>query len=353
MPGSPIVENLESFGLPFNPMEVLGMLLMGILLNAFFFGVVTQQFYQYWNCGFEDHLRVKVFVVAQFVIMILQDIMYWQLAWNVFIDNSQLLLNPRSVSWKALANCLCQVVLIMMANAFLAVRIHSLTRSRMQSGLVLGFSAVAFIVGTFTLVTTWSSWPFPENSGVQRATAVIWHVLQAIAECLIMFFLSRVLLASRSGIKRSDSLVHHLVRNVIQIGLLATIWSMAALGTYFLLPRNTIDIIFDATSGSIYTHMIYDALLSRVQLRSRLTDRSQLEIGSPSQTFSHTFEVKRTSAIDRGHGAVSFMTITDFGTATQNSSVPSGIGRDTKSELDRGLAVKSASVHDIAGSSPV
>ena len=150
-------------------------------------------------------------------------------------------------------------------------------------------------------------------------------MLQAIAECLIMctsllkihgetdcffciVFLARALLSSRSGLQRSDSVVNHLVRNVIQIGLFAMIWAFAELGTYFLLPKRDIYTLFDMTSGLIYTHvsdcfiqarchiftqkgvqMIYDGLLSRPRLRTRLAERSQLEVGLPSQVDYSTY----------------------------------------------------------------
>ena len=72
---------------------------------------------------------------------------------------------------------------------------------------------------------------------------------------LLVVFLTRTLLASRSGLQKSDTLVNHLVRNVIHIGLFATIWAFAGLVTFFLLPRDTVYTIFDVTSGSIYTHV--------------------------------------------------------------------------------------------------
>ncbi len=116
--------------------------------------------------------------------------------------------------------------------------------------------------------------PTANSTPGELAAAVVWQVSQAIAECLIMctpfsillgarlivntlyeVFLARVLLTSRSGLKKSDSIVNHLVRNVVQIGLFATIWAIAGLATYFLLPRRTIYTIFNATSGSIYTHV--------------------------------------------------------------------------------------------------
>jgi len=106
----------------------------------------------------------------------------------------------------------------------------------------------------------------------QLATSGIWHGLQAISECLIMctsfrigvgetnvpfvkVFLRRALLSARSGMKRSNSIVHHFVRNAVQMGFFATLWSLAALGTYFLWPTWTIYTIFDMTSGLIYTHV--------------------------------------------------------------------------------------------------
>ena len=68
-------------------------------------------------------------------------------------------------------------------------------------------------------------------------------------------FLIRALLKSRTGFKKSDSLVHYLMRHVIQLGLFAAIWSFAGMATWFLLPRHTIYALFDVTVGAIYTHV--------------------------------------------------------------------------------------------------
>ena len=68
-------------------------------------------------------------------------------------------------------------------------------------------------------------------------------------------FLIQALLKSRSGFKKSDSLVHYLTRRVVQLGLFAVIWSLAGMATWFLLPKYTVFAFFDMTSGSIYTHV--------------------------------------------------------------------------------------------------
>lgn len=64
-----------------------------------------------------------------------------------------------------------------------------------------------------------------------------------------------MLLNSRSGFEKSDSLVHHVIRRVIQIGLFATTWSLAGMATWFLLPKHTVYAFFYMTVGSIYTHV--------------------------------------------------------------------------------------------------
>jgi predicted membrane protein len=106
----------------------------------------------------------------------------------------------------------------------------------------------------------------------ENITSIVWHVLQAITECLItctfnfstvkgeMRAVSTVLLAralskSRSGLQRTDSVVNYLIRRVIQIGFIASLWVVAELVTWFLLPHTTIYTIFNATAGPIYTQV--------------------------------------------------------------------------------------------------
>jgi hypothetical protein len=106
----------------------------------------------------------------------------------------------------------------------------------------------------------------------ENITSTIWHVLQAITECLLTctfsfstvrgemravstVLLSRALWKSRSGLQRSDSVVNYLIRRVIQIGFIATLWVVAELAAWFLFPHTTIYTIFNATAGPIYTQV--------------------------------------------------------------------------------------------------
>ncbi|KAI0292309.1 hypothetical protein BC826DRAFT_1186574 [Russula brevipes] len=259
-----------------------GSLLIAIWLNVFFFGLVSQQFYAYWVSGFKDPIRLRFFVTVQFLLVAFQSVLMWRVAYDVFA----LFTNPHRSSrappqlWEGPANSLCQVAIILSANVFLASRIHSLTNSRVQSGVVIALSTVAFALGIYTTVTTWLT-PGASTGTAQRAISIIWHAVQALVECLITFFLSRVLLKSRSGIRRSDLIVNHLVRGAIQTGCLATLWAIASSITWFFLPHVMAFRIFDITSGTVYTQAIFDTLLSRIRMRQRMNHpTTHLELGS-------------------------------------------------------------------------
>ncbi|KAH9972309.1 hypothetical protein BGW80DRAFT_1315427 [Lactifluus volemus] len=271
-------------GRPVNLPLALGPILLAALLNAYFFGVVSQQFYIYWTSDFNDSKRVKSFVIAQFVIVILESITLWVIIWDIFIANYGLPSAPQACAWGTFVQSGCQSALLLSANMFLAIRIHSLTKSRLQVGLVITFSTSSFIAGIANIVTTWdaalaSSFDATSSLSPTAAfTAIARHVLQVITECLITTFLARALLKSRSGIQKSDSVVNYLIRRVIQIGFLATLWTIAGLVTWFLLPKTSVYTLFAATVGPMYTQVIYDTLLSRVQLRNRMAETSSIVV---------------------------------------------------------------------------
>jgi len=114
---------------------------------------------------------------------------------------------------------------------------------------------------------------------VRGNLSIAWHAIQAAVECLITFLLSRVLLKARSGMRQSDSTINYIVRNIIQTGFLATAWALAALVTWFLIPKNTAYRIFDVTSGTMYTHAMFETLLSRIRLRERMKLPSYIHLG--------------------------------------------------------------------------
>jgi len=193
------------------------------------------------------------------------------------------------------------------------------------------FSCSAFILGMVTIVTTWkqalkSSFMVTQLfTGSQNATSVAWHGLQAVSELLITIFLTRALLKSRNGSQRPDNIVNCLIRSVIQIGFFGTIWALAGLTTWFFMRRAVIYEIFDLTVGSIYTHMIFDTLLSRVRLRDRLAaESSPFEFVLSTQGQVSTHLDFRTTLDDRANNLRPHPDIFEGQPASPVTKVPAG-----------------------------
>ncbi|KAH9953752.1 hypothetical protein BC827DRAFT_1246602 [Russula dissimulans] len=292
----------------------IGALLRAILLNSCLFGIVSQQFYSYWRSDFDDSKGIKAFVVTQFSIIAFQSIMcvflfpapspcrptdriirLWEFAWRAFVVHFVTIVNPNEYTWRVPVSSVCECILVLFANIFLANRIYSLTKSRFQYGLIIALSSSAFVLGMSTTTITWGqtlkpSFIVDETLTPQsKGMAATWHGLQAISECLITIFLARALLKSRSGIRNSDTVVNYLIRNVIQIGFLTTLWAIGELVTWFFLPKSAIYSVFCATTGSLYTHLIYDTLLSRVQLRQHLSETTHTEMATRVRHLSRLY----------------------------------------------------------------
>ncbi|KAH9971391.1 hypothetical protein BGW80DRAFT_1322183 [Lactifluus volemus] len=291
-------------------------LLSHVIVNAFLSGIVSQQFYAYWCRGFGDSKRIKVFVVIQYAVVIIQSAALWQLVWSLFIAGYGQPPDPKASTWETLVHAVSQCVLVLSANMFLAIRIYHLTKSRLQTGLAIALSISAFSVAMVNVVTTWTNTLKSSFMGSlylstsENITSIVWHVLQAFTECLITFLLARALSKSRSGLQRTDSVVNYLIRRVIQIGFIASLWVVAELVTWFLLPHTTIYTIFNATAGPIYTQVIYDTLLSRDELRKRMgtTESSPVEV---------IFAPKRASPLPKGpNDPVSMMTSQSWSLST-------------------------------------
>ncbi|KAH9974711.1 hypothetical protein BGW80DRAFT_1302227 [Lactifluus volemus] len=247
---------------PTRPSEQ-GIILIGILL-------VSQQFCGYWATGFKDTLRLRIFVVVQYLFITLQCILMWSFAYDAFVilnvhhsSNPQFCVNL----WQGPVNSLCQLVLILSANMFLAARLNStLSRSRFQSGIVITLSVLSFMLGAVSVMTGWLHTRMLSIS-IQNIVSAVRHGTQALVEILITIFLTRVLLKSRSGIRKSDSILYYLIRAVIQTGCLASGWAIAGLATRF----------------SLKIFAIFDTILSRVQLREHMAVQTQFELGLSGQ----------------------------------------------------------------------
>ncbi|KAI0258097.1 hypothetical protein BC834DRAFT_136615 [Gloeopeniophorella convolvens] len=243
--------------------------LLAILINTYVYGTVTQQFISYWGHGYKDSRLLKLFVGLVFLINSAQ--------------NSTVHAPSRSryklSSWPLYFASVADSLVVFLANIFLCARIYRLTQSKIRLWIGAVFSVASLMAGVASALAGWIVQPTSNrhNGGIDIGV-FIWHGLQILTDSGIMLMLTRALLKSRSGISKSDSLVYHYIRCVVQTGCIATIWSIAETTTWWTLSDTTTYTIFNFSAGTIYTYAIYDTLLSRTRLRERLNEPTNFEV---------------------------------------------------------------------------
>ncbi|KAI0258095.1 hypothetical protein BC834DRAFT_1036538 [Gloeopeniophorella convolvens] len=264
-----------------SPEGWFGILLIAILVNTFAYGIVTQQFAAYWDSNFKDSRPLKVFVLLLYFCNSVQNAVLWYLAWIVFVVS---LVNPQFVGfaappWPLYFAPIVNAAVVYLANIFLCLRIYHLTQSKFQSGAALSLSTSAFILAIVNFAIIWKISPFTltGHRGIIVKTYA-WHILQITTDILIMILLTRALLKSRSGMRKSDSLVYHFIRCAVQTGCLATVWTIAETVAWAAFLDTAVYSLFEFTMGTMYTYGIFDTLLSRARLRERLDEPSALEM---------------------------------------------------------------------------
>ncbi|KAI0258098.1 hypothetical protein BC834DRAFT_913529 [Gloeopeniophorella convolvens] len=290
-----------------------GILLIAILINTLLYGIITQQFAAYWDS----------------ILISLEG-----------VDN---LVDPRfvgftAVPWPLLFAPMGNGAVVYLANIFLCFRIYHLTRSKLQSRAALFLSTSAFMLAIVNFVMLLKAKPATISShpGI-RTRSIVWHILQIVVDILITILLTRALLKSRSGMRKSDSLVYYFVRCAVQIGCLATAWTVAETVAWTAFLDTAAYSLFEFTMGTIYTYGIFDTLLSRARLRERLDEPSALEMDLRGQAPRAVEPVERMATGTISTFRIDAVTAVSFVSGSNTEVVANSLSE--RSKLDPSVTI--------------
>lgn len=244
----------------------VGVLLLGLFLNTYLYGLVTYQFLVYRYTKFNDATWIKAMVGALFVTDTAHSAVAIYAAWEMCVTNYA---NPSSlqfVSWTIPFTAVATSVAAIITQYFLAHRVFKLTKSAPVVGVIGLLSTLGFIFGVYAGV----------RSGIIREVknfapltpyVICWLGFQTCADLLITGVLSFVLARSRTGFRRTDTIINRLIRGAVQTGLFASIFALADLFSFVLHRDTNLYAMFAYPIGRIYTNTLLDTLNSRIELK--------------------------------------------------------------------------------------
>lgn len=156
------------------------------------------------------------------------------------------------------------------------LRILRLTGSWILFGIVIAVSVPSAILGIACGTRAWIIKVYVYSESALRSPSVsqiisplfrmselpklnglvtAWLALQSAVDIYITLVLSIVLWRSKTGFRRTDSVLNSLIRGSIQTGLFATIFSLGDLITFLKAPLTNFYGMFAFPIGRIYTNV--------------------------------------------------------------------------------------------------
>ncbi|KAJ7614795.1 hypothetical protein FB45DRAFT_248155 [Roridomyces roridus] len=160
-------------------------------------------------------------------------------------------------------------LIVLIVELFFTYRVYILSgRNWILSGIIvlLAFSYFGFqIVGKvrmFQLKKTSLFFEFQWIASAGLASA-------SVADILIAGSLCYYLAKSRTGLRRTDSIVNQLILYAISTGLLTSIVVLIDMICFLIMPKNLIHLSFNILCGKLYTNSMLSSLSFRDNIRQR------------------------------------------------------------------------------------
>ncbi|KAF9512070.1 hypothetical protein BS47DRAFT_1103796 [Hydnum rufescens UP504] len=260
-------------------MEVnaLGGTIVGNLLTALCFGVLSIQIYSYY-CAFPNDTRLLKLVVAflwtleAFQLVCGTQSLYWWVGANY--GNR---LASGDGTWGFTTFQISAVCASVTVQTFFSYRVYSLSANLYLGAFVQVFVLVQFGFGVVTSVKANTVRKPVVAAEEIMWVAVSWLATQAIADIVISTCMCILLRRRRTGFQKTDSVINRMVLYTINTGLATSVLSCVVLvlsvkhWTYF-------SITLGMLLGAFYSVTMLTNLHTRTTLRARLDMPTPLEL---------------------------------------------------------------------------
>ncbi|KAJ7913902.1 hypothetical protein B0H13DRAFT_2270994 [Mycena leptocephala] len=235
----------------------VGPVLLGILC------LVTNEYLKYWNHKFKDPWWIRTIVIALFLVDTTHTGIgiyeLWHLCVSNFSNPSIILVVDFSIPFTAIATSISSVL----AQTFLGHRVFQLTKSKPLIVVLATLSTGGFISGCIAGV---KSGIIKEVSKFKSIVPLVicWLTLLSSVDILITAVLTFVLIRSKTGFHRTDTIINRLIRGAIQTGLFVSIFALGDLFSFIFAGKTTFYAMFAYPIGRIYTNTLLNTLNARI-----------------------------------------------------------------------------------------
>ncbi|KAF7358205.1 hypothetical protein MVEN_00869000 [Mycena venus] len=239
-----------------------GPFLIGVLLNTMLYGVMIVQAFLYYSRYKADRPWFRYLVLY----LVIAETANW--VCDVGLIYEPLILrwgNPEALVISPIllrADAVLTVLISTPIQAFIAWRIHVVTRSYILPGMIL-LLAVVSLGGGIATTTIVTLHPAFASFGNFRAEVVTWLVSSTACDVLLTASLVYSLWIRKTNVISTDSYINKIIRLTVQTGLITAAAALLDMILFLTIPNSSLNFMFDFPLSKLYTNALISTLNAR------------------------------------------------------------------------------------------
>jgi len=242
--------------------------LIGVVVSAALYGVTCIQTWYYYGRYPQDPWHIKLLVAAVLISDSCHQALISHTVYTYLVTEFGVPDALGKIVWSLIVEVFFNGFTALFVQSFLAMRVYRLSN---KSWLATG-AVMILVTGEFILVLAYAFQALHFKTFAQLATlkslSMSVNAVAAAGDVLIAAFLCTLLQRSRTGFRRSDTMINKLMVFSINTGLLTSICAVASLISIAAWPGTFIYIAFYFCLGRLYCNSLLATLNARKSLRA-------------------------------------------------------------------------------------
>jgi hypothetical protein len=239
-----------------------GALLIGVIVSAALYGVTCIQTFYYFN-NYNDGLWAKILIVVLWVLETVHSIFASHAVYWFVITNYNNPAGLAKATWSAILTIPVSAIIMFLVHLFYAKRVWHMSQKNLPlTGIIVLLACAHAALG---IVIPVKSFELQYFAAFSKNTVIVDSslALAVATDVLIATSLSYYLHTSRSGVKRTDTLINKLLVYTINNGILTSVFDIITVVLVTTEVDNLEYLAIFQVVGNLYTNSMMATLNSR------------------------------------------------------------------------------------------
>ncbi|KAE9404450.1 hypothetical protein BT96DRAFT_973115 [Gymnopus androsaceus JB14] len=291
--------------------NTMGAALIGVICASCLYGVSCVQTWFYFSRYPGDLWYIKLLVAVVWVFDSVHQALISHTVYFYVITNFDNAEEQNNLVWSILLEVLFNGMIGFMVQSFLTMRVWKMSNKNIPLTVIIALfvlgefgcsagkiqilyaaniyslpSAAAFTISSLKLVT------WVDLTKLKSLSMTV-NVLGAVADVFLAAGLFYLLNRSRTGFKKSDTMISKLIMFSVSTGMLTSVCAVISLLSILAWPKTLIYVAFYFSLGRLYSNSLLATLNARKSIRGLNDDEAGGDVSFSLQTFSNKFRSTR------------------------------------------------------------